>query len=103
MLGSIIFTGGRLGWTHPIRSGPICLYCSNVLHTSMTVKQILDGPRSVMGEWRSLGNPSSGGTEMDRAYSFFSQPTFVVPVHGKPGRFVFMADQWDTANLGASR
>ena len=72
-------------------------------HTSMTMKQILYGHRSVMGEWRSLGNPSSGGTEMDRAYSFFSQPTFVVPVHGKPGRFVFMADQWDTANLGASR
>lgn len=40
---------------------------------------------------------------MDRAYTFYSQPTFVVTVHGSPGRFVFMADQWDTANLGASR
>lgn len=59
--------------------------------------------RDVMGEWKSLGNPAAGGDAMDRAYTFFSQPAFVVPVHGKAGRFVFMADQWDTTNLGASR
>lgn len=56
-----------------------------------------------MGEWKTLGNPAAGGTQMDRARTFFSQPSFVVPVHGKPGMFVFMADQWDTLNLGASR
>ena len=31
------------------------------------------------------------------------QVTFVLAVHGQPGRFVFMADQWDPDNLGASR
>jgi len=57
----------------------------------------------VMGEWKPLGNPAMGGDGMDRAFCFFSQPTFVVPVHGKPGRYVFMADQWNTEDLGTSR
>lgn len=57
----------------------------------------------MMGDWKPLGNPAAGGDAMDRAFCFFSQPTFVVPVNEKPGRFVFMADQWDTRDLGASR
>ena len=56
-----------------------------------------------MGEWTSLGNPSGGGTELDRAYTFFAQVTHVVAVHGKPGKYIFMADSWDPQNLGASR
>lgn len=56
-----------------------------------------------MGEWRSLGNPCVGGSELDMATTFFSQATAVVPLPGQPGRFLFMADQWDVRDLGRSR
>ena len=56
-----------------------------------------------MGEWSSLGNPSAGGDAMDRAYSFFSQPAFVVPIQGLEGRFILAADQWNEMDLGSSR
>ena len=56
-----------------------------------------------MGEWRTLGNPCVGGSELDMATTFFSQATAVVPLPGQPGRFLFMADQWDVRDLGRSR
>lgn len=56
-----------------------------------------------MGNWTSLGNPSAGGESMDRAYTFWAQPSFVLPLHGQEGRFIQIADQWDEGNLGASR
>ena len=56
-----------------------------------------------MGEWRSLGNPCVGGSELDMATTFFSQATAVMPLPGQPGRFLFMADQWDVRDLGRSR
>ena len=34
--------------------------------------------RDMMGVWKPLGNPAVGGDENDRAFCFFSQPTFVV-------------------------
>ncbi len=40
---------------------------------------------------------------MDRAYSFFSQPAFVIPIHGLEGRFIYAADQWNEMDLGLSR
>jgi hypothetical protein len=59
--------------------------------------------RDMMGEWKSLGSPCIGGTEMERAFTFFSQDTFVLPVPGLPGRYIYMGDQWETENLGSSR
>ena len=56
-----------------------------------------------MGEWRSLGNPCVGSSELDMATTFFSQATAVMPLPGQPGRFLFMADQWDVRDLGRSR
>ncbi|KAK9833267.1 hypothetical protein WJX81_001332 [Elliptochloris bilobata] len=58
---------------------------------------------SPMGEWRSLGNPCVGGSELDMATTFFSQATAVLPLPGQPGRILFMADQWDVRDLGRSR
>lgn len=58
---------------------------------------------SMLGEWRSLGNPCTGSTELDRAFTYFAQPTHVLPLPGRPGQYVFMADQWDSHNLAASR
>lgn len=56
-----------------------------------------------MGNWTLLGNPCLGETEMEAAQTWGAQSTFVLPVPGRPGRFIFMADQWNPDNLSASR
>jgi hypothetical protein len=33
----------------------------------------------------------------------YVQANFVLPLPGRPGHFVFMADQWDPSNLADSR
>jgi len=46
---------------------------------------------SIMGEWSYLGNPCRG----DKAdISYNSQSTYILPVPGKSGQFIFMADRW---------
>ena len=57
----------------------------------------------MMGHWRSLGNPCIGASEVERTFTYFSQPTFVLPLPGQTGRFIFMADQWDSEDLASSR
>jgi hypothetical protein len=52
---------------------------------------------SMLGEWRALGNPSRG-TQAENDTTFESQSTYVLPVPGKPGAFIFMADRWRPAN-----
>lgn len=52
---------------------------------------------SIMGEWTELGNPCRG-TDEEKALTFRSQGTFVIPVVGKPGTFIFMADRWNPSN-----
>jgi len=47
---------------------------------------------SIWGPWKELGNPCVG-TNADK--TFLSQSTYVFPVAGKPGAFIFMADQWN--------
>eukprot|EP00884_Botryococcus_braunii_P022465 jgi/Botrbrau1/8902/Bobra.0148s0018.2 len=79
----LMFTSGCTGW-EPNR--PEVYYATEM-----------------MGEWKSLGSPCIGGTEMERAFTFFSQDTFVLPVPGLPGRYIYMGDQWETENLGSSR
>jgi hypothetical protein len=47
------------------------------------------------GPWRELGNPCRGrGAEL----TFGAQSTFVLPVHGKPGAFILISDQWRPKN-----
>lgn len=52
---------------------------------------------SIFGPWTALGNPCVG-TEQQRATTFESQSTFVLPVQGKPGAFIFLADRWRPDN-----
>ena len=55
---------------------------------------------SIWGPWTELGNPCQG----DKAdITFQSQSTYVLPVVGKPDRFIFMADRWNKDNLSDSR
>jgi hypothetical protein len=52
---------------------------------------------SMLGEWRALGNPSRG-TPAENETTFESQSTCVLPVAGKPGAFIFIADRWRPSN-----
>lgn len=55
---------------------------------------------SIWGPWTEIGNPCEG----DKAnITFESQGTYVLPVAGKPGSFIFMSDRWNKDNLPDSR
>jgi len=55
---------------------------------------------SVMGQWEVVGNPCLGeGADK----TFQSQSTYILPVKGKDGAFIFMADRWNKTNLEDSR
>jgi hypothetical protein len=72
-----MITSGCTGWApNPARSG------------------VAD---SMLGEWRSLGDPSRGSKEQNQI-TFESQSTYILPVQGKPGAFIFMADRWRPRN-----
>ncbi len=49
------------------------------------------------GPWTSLGNPCVGPLERVNI-TFDGQSTHVLPVAGKPGAFIFMADRWRPGN-----
>ncbi|RVT79751.1 beta-glucanase [Flavobacterium sufflavum] len=51
--------------------------------------------KSIWGLWESLENPCVG---KDAALTFHSQSTYVLPVQGKKGQFIFMADRWKPDN-----
>jgi beta-xylosidase len=55
---------------------------------------------SMTGSWEPRGNPCTG---TDAEHTFHSQGTFVLPVVGKPGAYIFMADRWQPTDLRDSR
>jgi beta-xylosidase len=52
---------------------------------------------SLWGPWTVLGNPCRG-TESENATTFESQSTYVLPVPGRPGEFIYMGDRWRPKN-----
>ncbi|MCM5664056.1 glycoside hydrolase family 43 protein [Galbibacter mesophilus] len=52
---------------------------------------------SMLGPWKSLGNPVRGSEE-EKETTFRSQSTYVLPVVGKKDAFIFMADRWTPKN-----
>jgi len=52
---------------------------------------------SIFGPWTDLGDPCVG-TDAQTKITFGSQSTFVLPVKGKPGAFIYMGDRWKPAN-----
>lgn len=52
---------------------------------------------SIWGPWRELGNPVRG-TPQQADTTFESQSTFILPVAGRPDKFIFMADRWRPKN-----
>ena len=57
----------------------------------------LSSADSIMGEWTALGNPCLG-TKEEKATTFWSQSTYVIPVIGKKDAFIFAADRWNPKN-----
>jgi hypothetical protein len=55
---------------------------------------------TVLGEWKLMGNPCMG-PGADSTYQ--AQSSFVLPIRGKNGKFIFMADRWNKTNLEDSR
>jgi hypothetical protein len=55
---------------------------------------------SIWGPWTELGNPCRGpGAEK----TFQGQSSFILPVAGRPGTFVFIGDRWNSGDLADSR
>lgn len=55
---------------------------------------------SMLGHWTMMGNPCQGpGADS----TFYSQSTFVLPVHGGKGKYIAMFDRWNKTNLVDSR
>ena len=50
---------------------------------------------SIWGPWRALGKPC---VDNDAGLTFQGQSTYILPVPGKPGTFIFMSDQWRSKN-----
>lgn len=50
---------------------------------------------SIWGPWEELGNPFVGP---ESETSFRSQPTFVLPVPGRPNAFIYLGDRWNPSN-----
>ena len=52
---------------------------------------------SIWGPWEELGNPCIGmGAQI--SVTFGAQPTFVLPLPGRPDAFIFLADRWCPGN-----
>ena len=51
----------------------------------------------MLGEWTPLGNPVVG-SEKEKATTFESQSTYIIPVIGKKDAYIFVADRWRPKN-----
>ena len=56
--------------------------------------------KNIAGPWMELKNPCVGPKA---GITFGGQSTFILPVQGKPGKFIFMADIWRPKNAIAGR
>lgn len=57
---------------------------------------------SIWGPWEELGNPCLGNN-VQTATTFDSQSTYVLPLPGKRGAFIFIADRWRPENASDGR
>ncbi len=55
-----------------------------------------------VGPWETMGNPCMGAPDCV-ACTFDSQITYVLPLAGRPGQAIVMADRWNPENLRDSR
>ena len=55
---------------------------------------------SIMGEWKTIGNPCTG---IDADKTFYAQSTYVQKVMGKKDMYIAMFDRWNKKDLENSR
>lgn len=55
---------------------------------------------NILGPWETKNNPCTGP---EAKTTFGAQSTFVLPVAGQPGKFIFLADRWQPDDLSDSR
>lgn len=55
---------------------------------------------SLLGDWKQMGNPCLGNGAKN---TFGAQSTYIIPIHGHPDTFLFLADVWNKKNLQDSR
>lgn len=55
---------------------------------------------SIMGEWKTIGDPCTG---KDADKTFYAQSTYVQPVYGKKDLVIAMFDRWNKTDLENSR
>lgn len=77
-------------------NGRYWLFTSDCTGWSPNTARLCSAP-SIWGPWEEHGNPCLG-TGAQIANSFESQPTFILPVHGKKDAFIYMADRWRPRN-----
>ena len=51
---------------------------------------------SIMGPWRTIGDPCTGP---DADKTFYAQSTYVIPVQGKTDSYIAMFDRWNKTDL----
>lgn len=78
------------------RRGRYFLITSNCTGWAPNIARV-SAADSIFGPWEELGNPIVG-TDEQTATTFGAQSTFILPVHGKPDAFIFMADRWTPKN-----
>ena len=56
--------------------------------------------KDIMGPWKELANPCKGELA---ELTFKSQGTYILPIQGENGAYIFMADRWNKHDLYDSR
>ncbi|MCD9646358.1 hypothetical protein HAX54_036130 [Datura stramonium] len=69
----------------------------------LQMRPLLMHRNQLWGLGRPLETQGIGGNKIFRLTTFFAQSTFVVPLSGLPGLFIFMAYRWNPADLKDSR
>ena len=55
---------------------------------------------TILGNWTEMYNPCKGP---DSDSTFHAQSTFVLPIEGQRGKFIFLADRWNKTDLENSK
>jgi len=66
--------------------------------------------QDIFGTWEHRRDPMQNYSygenfcvDENAYYTYYSQSTYVFPVHGKPGCYVYMGDRWNSGNVPSSK
>lgn len=82
-----------------LHDGTYWMICSGCTGWEPNEARMFSAP-SILGPWTRHPNPCAGA---DAGQTFGGQGTYVLPLAGKPGSYIFMADVWRPKQLSDSR